>query len=183
MCSSDLFRHDSVQIIVHFLENGTLTKHLREGFYRVRLRRVRSCLKESKQTSAYRARHPLGHNPHNNGGKYHHFPSLPGVWRSSFEAISSSGPFVALYLPAIHHWWWVGMAQSQFSFTSVSHGMLCWALLTCVAIHNLLDQICMAAQTTRRKFWLSISQSLRPLALSADGLGTKTNVSLNPRCG
>lgn len=68
VCSSDLFRHDSVQITVHFLENGRLTKHLREGFYRVKLRRVRSCLKESKQTSAYRARHRLRHNPHNNRG-------------------------------------------------------------------------------------------------------------------
>lgn len=68
VCSSDLFRHDSVQILVYFLENGTLTEHLREGFYRVRLRRVRSSLKESKQTSAYRARHRLRHNPHDNGG-------------------------------------------------------------------------------------------------------------------
>ncbi|CDM26883.1 unnamed protein product [Penicillium roqueforti FM164] len=40
----------------------------REGFYRVRLRRVRSCLKESKQTSAYRARHRLSHNPPDNRG-------------------------------------------------------------------------------------------------------------------
>ncbi|KAJ5448025.1 hypothetical protein N7445_002846 [Penicillium cf. griseofulvum] len=38
-----------------------------EGFYRMSVRRVRSYLKESKQTSAYRAKHRLGHDPHDNG--------------------------------------------------------------------------------------------------------------------
>jgi hypothetical protein len=78
VCLNEVFSHDWVEIITHFLKNGTLTKYLREGFYRMRLRRVRNCLKESKQTSAYRARHRLGHNPHrlHDNGRTSSFPIL-----------------------------------------------------------------------------------------------------------